>query len=200
VQTVGLEASRPGGDRASIRRRIAVNGRPTAVAGGPNGYSVREGGSVLLTASGTDPEGQALSYSWDLDRNGAYEVSGQTTSFSALHLDGPTTRAVVLRVCDSAGGCATSSATARVRNAPPRANAGRDRRVKRGRKVRFFVRASDPGRDRLKATWRIAGRTKRGSRVTHVFKRPGLYVVRVTVSDGDGGSTNDRVRVRVARR
>jgi len=200
VQTVGLEASRPGGDTASVRLKIAVNGRPTAVAGGPNGYSVREGGSVLLTASGTDPEGEALSYSWDLDRNGAFEVSGQTTSFSALHLDGPTTRAFVLRVCDSAGGCATSSATARVRNAPPRANAGHDRRVKRGRRVRFFVRASDPGRDRLKATWRIAGRTKRGSRVTHVFKRLGLYVVRVTVTDGDGGSTTDRVRVRVARR
>jgi hypothetical protein len=177
-----------------------VNGRPTAVAGGPNGYSVREGGSVLLVGSGSDPEGQALAYSWDLNGDETFEVNGQMTSFAALHLDGPTTRAFVLRVCDSAGGCATSSATARVRNAPPRVNAGRDRRVKRGRRVRFFVRASDPGRDRLKATWRIAGRKKRGSRVTHVFKRPGLYVVRVTVTDGDGGSTTDRVRVRVARR
>ncbi|MGH3063888.1 MAG: trypsin-like serine protease [Gaiellaceae bacterium] len=198
--TVGFQVSGPDGTRVAYRRVLVVNGSPTAVAGGANGYSVREGGSVLLTASGTDPEGQALSYSWDLDGNGAFEVSGQTTSFSALHLDGPTTRAVVLRVCDSAGGCASSSATARVRNAPPRVNAGRDRRVRRGKRVRFFVRASDPGRDRLKATWRIAGRTKRGSRVTHVFRRPGLYVVRVTVTDGDGGSTTDKVRVRVVRR
>ena len=197
--SIGLEAIQPGGDHAIARQTVTINGLPTATAGGPNGYSVREGGSVQLAGSGSDPEGQALAYSWDLNGDGAFEVNGQMTSFAALHLDGPSTRTASLRVCDSAGACATSAATIRVVNVRPRANAGPDRRVRRNRKIRFFVRASDPGRDPLKATWRIAGRTKRGARVTHVFRRTGLFTVRVTVTDGDGGSTIDRVRVRVRR-
>jgi hypothetical protein len=197
--TVGLESIQPGGDHALATQTIVVNTLPTAVAGGAAGYSVREGSSVQLTGQGTDPDGQALSYSWDLNRDGAFEIMGQTTTFSALGLDGPTTRTATLQVCDSAGGCTTSSTTIQVRNAAPRANAGRDRRARRGRVVRFFVRATDPGGDALRATWRIAGRTKRGARVSYRFRRAGLYVVRVTVTDGDGGSTTDRVRVRVRR-
>jgi secreted trypsin-like serine protease len=194
--TVGFEASFADGTRVAHRRVIVVNGAPTVRAGA---YAVREGGSVALSGSGSDPEGQALAYSWDLNGDAAFEVSGQTTAFSALNLDGPTTRSAMLRICDSAGACATSAATIRVVNVRPRANAGRDRRVRRNRKIRFFVRASDPGRDPLKATWRIAGRTKRGARVTHVFRRTGRFTVRVTVTDGDGGSMTDRVRVRVRR-
>ena len=194
--TVGFEASFADGTRVAHRRVVVVNGAPSVEAGA---YAVREGGSVALSGTGSDPEGQALAYSWDLNRDGTYEVNGQMTTFSALNLDGPTTRGAMLRICDSAGACATSAATIRIVNVRPRANAGRDRRVRRNRTIRFFVRASDPGRDPLKATWRIAGRMKRGARVTHVFRRTGLFTVRVTVTDGDGGSTTDRVRVRVRR-
>ena len=88
-----------------------VNGPRRSEPTAPNGYSVREGASVQLAGSGSDPEGQALAYSWDLNGDGAFEVSGQMTSFSALQLDGPTTRTASLRVCDSAGGCSTSTAT-----------------------------------------------------------------------------------------
>ena len=49
---VGLEASKPGGDRAVARQVIAVNGTPTARAGGP--YRVPEGGAATLTATGAD--------------------------------------------------------------------------------------------------------------------------------------------------
>ena len=38
---------------------------PVADAGGP--YAVDEGGSVSLNASGSDPDGDALTYGWDLD-------------------------------------------------------------------------------------------------------------------------------------
>lgn len=196
AQNVGLEALAPSGDRAVARRALVVNAAPTAVAGR---YTVGEGRTVAMTGSGSDPEGSTLTYAWDLDRNGTFELAARSATFSALGVDGPATRAPLLRVCDSAGACADDAATVRVVNVAPRVNAGPNRRVKRNRKVRFFVRATDPGRDALTATWRIGRRTVKGSRMTHVFRRVGRYTVRVTVTDGDGGSTTDRVRVDVRR-
>jgi hypothetical protein len=198
--SIGLEAIQPGGDHAIARQTVTINALPTAVAGGPNGYSVREGGSVQLAGSGTDPEGQALAYSWDLNGDGAYEVNGQMTAFSALTLDGPATRSAMLRVCDSAGACATSAATIRVINVRPRANAGPDRRARRRARVRFRMRATDPGRDRLRVLWNFGdGRRARGAVVTHRFRRARTYIVRATVIDDDGARTVDRVRVRIRR-
>ena len=196
--TVGFEASFADGTRVEHRRVVVVNGTPTVAAGS---RTVREGGSVQLSGSGTDPEGQVLAYSWDLNGDGAFEVNGSTTSFSALTLDGPTTRTAAFRVCDSAGGCSTSTATVRVTNAPPRVNAGPDRRAKRRARVRFRMRATDPGRDRLRVLWNFGdGRRASGAVVTHRFRRARTYIVRATVIDDDGARATDRVRVRVRKR
>ena len=81
-------------DQAEI---VEVNGQPTVVAGGP--YSGNEGSTIDLNASGSsDPEGDTLSYSWDLDDNGTYETSGATPPLALA--DGPATRTVGLRVSD----------------------------------------------------------------------------------------------------
>lgn len=85
------------------------NQPPIANAGGP--YTVEEGGSVTLNGSGSDPNGDPLTFSWDLDNNGSFETPGQNVTFSAGSLDAPTSRTVVLQVCDNKGACATSSAS-----------------------------------------------------------------------------------------
>ncbi len=64
---------------------FVINDPPTVDAGGP--YTVDEGSSVTLTATGTDPEGQPLTYAWDLDNNGTFETPGQSVSFAGV--DGP---------------------------------------------------------------------------------------------------------------
>jgi hypothetical protein len=93
----------------------AVNDAPVANAGGP--YSANEGGTIALSGSGTDVDGGALAYSWDLDGDGVFETPGATPTFTAG--DGPSSPAVRLRVTDSEGASAEAAATVTVRDVAP---------------------------------------------------------------------------------
>jgi len=95
-----------------------VNEPPTVSAGGP--YSVDEGSSVTVTASGTDPESE-LQYAWDLDNDGTFETPGQTATFSAAAIDGPATRTIAVRVTDDGGLTATDTAIVTIANVAPEA-------------------------------------------------------------------------------
>ena len=91
---------------------LALNAPPTVSAGGP--YTVGEGGSVPVTATGFDPDGGALTYAWDLDNNGSFETAGQTVNFSAAGLEAPLSRTIRVRVTDAGGLTAIASATVNV--------------------------------------------------------------------------------------
>ena len=115
---VGLLASKTFGDWASTRQTIRIN-RPPFASAGQSAYSVPEGRSVALAATATDLDGDALDYRWDLNGDGTFESTGQTTTFTALGLDGPVTRVATLRVCDFFGACVQATGLVRVTNAPP---------------------------------------------------------------------------------
>ena len=70
-----------------------------------------------MSASGTDPEGGALSYAWDLDDNGTFETPGQTATFSAA--DGPANPTVKVQVTDEGGLSTIASATVAISNVAP---------------------------------------------------------------------------------
>jgi len=89
-----------------------LNVAPTVDAGGP--YAVNEGGSIIVTASGHDPEESPLTYAWDLDNNGSFETAGQSVTFSAAALTAPSNHTLVVRVTDIGGLTATDQATANV--------------------------------------------------------------------------------------
>ena len=89
---------------------LDLNQAPSVDAGGP--YSVVEGSSVTLTADGTDPDGDALTYAWDLDGDGTFETTGQSPVFSAADLQAPSSHTVTVRVSD---GQSTATDTAVVR-------------------------------------------------------------------------------------
>ncbi|MFL6037020.1 MAG: lamin tail domain-containing protein [Gaiellaceae bacterium] len=99
--------------------RVTLNSPPTVSANGP--YTVAEGGTVSLSATGSDPEGGALTYAWDLNNDGTFETSGQNASFSAAAIDGPASRTVGVRVTDNGGLAATGTATVNVVNVQPTA-------------------------------------------------------------------------------
>jgi predicted extracellular nuclease len=91
---------------------FVINDPPTVDAGGP--YTVNEGGSVTLTATGSDPEGQPLTYAWDLDDNGVFETPGQSVIFTAPPNSAPAAYTVKVQVTDNGGLTAVDSATVNV--------------------------------------------------------------------------------------
>jgi hypothetical protein len=98
---------------------LATNDPPAAEAGGP--YSVDEGDTVTLIGTGTDGEGDALTFDWDLDGDGVFESPGETATFVAG--DGPASATVFLRATDTAGAVGMDSAPITVRNVAPLAGA-----------------------------------------------------------------------------
>jgi hypothetical protein len=103
-------------DHDPLVARFAFNTAPSVDAGGP--YSVAEGGSVTLTAGGSDPDGDALTYAWDLDNDGTFETSGQSVTYAAG--DGPASPTVAVRVSDG-DASVTDQATVNVANVAPTA-------------------------------------------------------------------------------
>jgi hypothetical protein len=97
--------------------KLTLNSPPSASAGGP--YTVAEGSSILLTASGSDPEGGPLGYAWDLDGNGTFETPGQAVTFAAA--DGPASPVVKVQVTDNGGLTGVAQATVQITNVAPTA-------------------------------------------------------------------------------
>ncbi|HVN61259.1 MAG TPA: Ig-like domain-containing protein [Gaiellaceae bacterium] len=97
--------------------KLTLNRAPTVSAGGP--YSVDEGAGVTLSATGSDPDGDPLSYAWDLDGDGTFETSGQSVAYAAG--DGPATRTVEVRATDPSGASTTAQAAITIANVPPAA-------------------------------------------------------------------------------
>lgn len=185
---------------------LIPNAPPTADAGGP--YSVDEGGSVTLTASGSDPNGDTLTYAWDLDNNGSFETSGQSVSFSAALLDGPSGPYTVnVRATDPLGLYADSTSTVTVNNVAPAVDAffGSNSVSCGPSNGTLTVNFTDPGvADTHSAlidwgdgnTQTVASLAS-GATFTHTYASAGLYTATVTVTDDDGGSGTDTADVMV---
>jgi len=99
------------------------NQEPVADAGGP--YEVTEGESTQLDASASnDPDGDLVSYEWDLDTDGTFgevgiaaangDETGVEPLFSAASITGPTNVYVGLEVCDDDSDCDIAIALIRV--------------------------------------------------------------------------------------
>ena len=66
-----------------------------------------------MNATGNDPDGDALIYTWDLEGNGTFETSGQSVNFSAVTFSAGT-HTVWVRATDPNGLSATDQATVNV--------------------------------------------------------------------------------------
>jgi VCBS repeat-containing protein len=170
----------------------ASNAAPTVKAGGP--YEVKEGGSVEVKGSGDDPEGGALTYAWDLDNNDSFETSGQSATFNASNLDGPSSQTVKVQVTDDKGATATDQATVNISNvAPTVTSISAPAQALTGQAVSFEAAATDPSKaDTAGLTyhWTVDGSpvdSSNGSTLKQTFSSCGDHTVSVKAEDKDHG-------------
>jgi uncharacterized protein len=186
-------------DPVIIGIELAGNAPPTVSAGGP--YSVGEGGSLPLTASGSDPDGDALTYAWDLDNNGSFETPGQSVTFSAATIDGPATRTVVVRASDGTDS-ATAQATITINNLPPTATFNAPGTAFAG--IPFTISLTSPSDPAPADTFTYAfdcgsgyGAVGTASSATCSANTVGPRIVHGTILDDNGGSTEYTATVTV---
>jgi predicted extracellular nuclease len=171
--------------------RIALNDAPSAGAGGP--YSVAEGSSVSLTGSGSDPEGDRLSYAWDLDNNGTFETPGQSVSYYAA--DGPASPTVAVQVTDALGATAVAQATVNIANVAPTITSLTPSATSAltGQNVTFTGTATDPSGPDTTAgfTWAFDAGSGFGAFGSNGFVTSfagcGAHTVSAKARDKDGG-------------
>ena len=170
---------------------------PVANAGGP--YTVDEGTVFNLDGSlSSDPNGDLLTYQWDLDNDGLFDdATGVPVAYQFAD-NGDYT--VGLLVSDSllTGGTTT---TVHVNNVAPTVSVGDDQHVNEGDAVYFNGSFSDPGvNDTHMISWDFGdGSAAVTGTLTpsHVYADNGTYTVTLTVTDKDGGVGSDTLIVTV---
>jgi predicted extracellular nuclease len=171
--------------------RLTLNDPPSADAGGP--YTVAEGSSITLSASGSDPEGGPLSYAWDLDDNGSFETPGQSVTYSAL--DGPATPTVKVQVTDNGGLTDVAQAMVDISNVAPTITSltASPTNTITGQNVTFTGAATDPSGPDTAAGFAWAFDTGSGfgafgsNPFVTSFAACGTYTIVAEARDKDGG-------------
>lgn len=202
VTTDQRGVARPQGSACDIGafEFVPPNQPPVVSAGGP--YTVDEGASVMVSASGSDPEGGSLTYAWDLDNDGSFESPGQSVTFSAL--DGPESHIISVQAVDDGGLAAIAQATVTVFNIAPVVNAGLDVTILQGQTFSENGSFNDPGLD----TWMATVNYGEGMQplslnpdntfyLSHSYTAAGTFPVFVSVIDDDGGVGSDVLVVTV---
>ncbi|HEX6965175.1 MAG TPA: PKD domain-containing protein [Gemmatimonadaceae bacterium] len=174
----------------------AANRAPVASVGGA--YSGMEGAPVSLSLSGSDPDGDALTYTWDLGDG----TTGTGSTPPATHVyDDNGSYTISLTVSDGRGGTNTATTTATIANAAPTLSTmtGPIQASAVNTAIAVSATYSDPGiRDTHVASVDWGDGSSSAASVmetngsgtasaTHGYTSAGIYTVTMTVTDKDGG-------------
>ncbi|MBN1154304.1 PKD domain-containing protein [candidate division KSB1 bacterium] len=173
---------------------IRINSAPIANAG-KNIFSCDE--TLLLDGSASvDPDGDPLTFTWDFG-DGSEAIHG----VQVLHkYDHGGNYPVILTVDDGLGlaNSRHSTAITAVINDPPMANAGENESYCSGEVIIFNASNSrDPENGLLKYFWDFGdSTTAEGLNPTKIYKKDGVYQVKLTVQDDSGLPCNTDVAIK----
>jgi len=211
VDSSGLESGYSSQVQATVPQVIA-NTPPTANAG-PDEI-VSSGKTVTVTGTGSDPDGDPLSFSWTQSYGPAVSIvnaNSASMSFVAPIVTVETSLRFQLTVSDGRGGTGSNEVGIRVlavANRPPVAVCGADLTVSRGQTVYLRGSGSDPDGDTLRYAWtQRSGPSvtlQNAMTATAKFIAPKVsstttLIFRLTVTDEHGLYGTDDMRVFVTK-
>jgi hypothetical protein len=204
--TVAVRAVDAKGNVSAPSSRVitVANGAPSAASLSWSPATPRSGQRVTLTGGGDDPDGDALTYLWDLDGDGVYETQGAEPATTFMR----GSRKVGLKVTDPSGASFTTQRTIDVGNAPPTGDFtwGPDTAPLSNTTVHLSaagVADADDGADGVSAAWDLdddGDFETPGDAVDTVFKHPGARTVALRLTDATGATDVVRHAIDVANR
>ena len=193
----------PSGAVATDSVTVTVSDPPGNVAPSVQAAALPSSGeaplTVILSAAGTDPDGDKLTYTWDFDDGS----TGSGAEVTHVYAQAGTYRATVT-ASDGHGGTATATVDVVVGNppgnqAPTVAAAADPVSGTAPLTVRFTAAVRDPDGDGYLVVWNFGdGGQAGGEAATHTYTQPGVYDATVRVTDARGGVATATVQVVVA--
>ncbi|HYG73401.1 MAG TPA: Ig-like domain-containing protein, partial [Planctomycetota bacterium] len=142
---------------------------------------------ITFTSTGTDPDGDALTYLWDFGDGATSTDQNATHAYAEV---GSYTATVT--VSDAAGGTASASVTIQVSKAPTGRVTTGDVVAFGGLPFTFDASSStDPENAIVSYVWNFGDGTPNGSGqvISKIYEQPGTYTVTLTITDAAGVST-----------
>ncbi|QOV92169.1 PKD domain-containing protein [Humisphaera borealis] len=204
-----LATDKDGGlsDVASTTVTVANEAPTVSNNGGP--YSISEGDGITLLASANDAETPgSLTYAWDINGDDVTDATGANPTLSAAALatlglgDGPTNKAVTLKVSDGQN-TVTSTTTLAVNNVAPTAGATATpgtiiapaglsltaSDAAAADNLAGFTFQIDWGDGSPLETIAASGGNGSGTNASHQYNLSGTFTASVTATDKDGGTS-----------
>ncbi len=180
-------------DSDGIGDKCDLNNPPTVDAG--RSYTGVEGGVITFTGTASDPDRDALTYAWDFNGDGVKDA----TTLSGQHRFRENGFFIARLTVNDGTHLVESLASVTVSNIAPEVTAIRlpATPIALGTPATIGVDFTDPGLDDTHTAvvdWEGATTSPaiaagaRTFNATHTFTQPGVYSVRVTVTDDDGDS------------
>jgi PKD repeat protein len=201
--TIRLRATDDGGGTGTATTTILIPSLPpVANAGGP--YTGNIGIPVALTANGSsDPDGTIVSYEWDCNSDGTYDMTTTSVTGGQCTFGASGNYTVTLRVTDNTGASATDTATV-VINMDPVADAGGPYTPNVGTSQALNGSgSSDPDGLIVLYEWDCTNDgtydsvSVSATNATCTWPTPGLFTIRLRVTDDDGATAEDTANVAV---
>jgi hypothetical protein len=178
--------------------KLTQNQNPVANAGGP--YQANEGSTVNFSASASyDPDGTITKYEWDFQNDGIYDQITTTATTTYKYTDNFNGQ-VKLRVTDSESATATDLKSVTIANVAPTVEAGGPYSGKINVLIQLTGGATDPGNDILTFQWDLDNDgiyETNGQSPQVTFSTGGTHIVKLKVTDDDGGVGTDQAQVSI---